>query len=231
MSIGMGGIWYAINKYNMMSISYKLVSEYIFEAVNEPVFILSEDLLVKNCNEASLNITGYNYQDLEQKSLHSIINFRDFNFNTIMQEGKVINIEVDLYRKNNEALICELSATVVYDEYKDVLGILIILHDVSERKRIDELQKIYTYELEDSNLKLKNEIEDRQRAEDQIRHFVYYDALTEVPNRKKMLEDINILLENKNEKFAVLFIDLDKFKSANDNYGHLAGDEILKSVG
>ena len=73
-------------------------------------------------------------------------------------------------------------------------------------------------------------LEDRLLAEEQIRHFVYYDALTEVPNRKKMLEDINILLDNKNEKFAVLFIDLDKFKSANDNYGHLAGDNILKSV-
>ncbi|MBU3114087.1 diguanylate cyclase domain-containing protein [Clostridium lacusfryxellense] len=230
-SIGMGGMWYAINKHKMMSISYELVSEYIFEAVNEPIFILSEDLLIKNCNEASLNITGYDYLDLERKSLNVIINFRDFKFNTIMQEEKVVNIEVDLHKKNKDKLICELSGTVIYDEYKDVLGILVILHDVSERKKIDELQKLYTYELEDSNIKLKKEIEDRLHAEEQIRHFVYYDALTEVPNRKKMLEDINILLENKNDKFAVLFIDLDKFKSANDNYGHLAGDEILKSVG
>ncbi|MGV8982680.1 histidine kinase N-terminal 7TM domain-containing protein [Clostridium sp.] len=54
MSIGMGGMWYAINKHKMMSISYELVSEHIFETVNEPIFILGEDFLIKNCNEASL---------------------------------------------------------------------------------------------------------------------------------------------------------------------------------
>ena len=229
-SIGMGGMWYAINKHKMMSISYELVSEYIFEAVNDPIFILGEDFIVKNCNEASLNITGYNYKDLEGNSLSAIINFRNFNFKTIIQAGNIINIEVDLHRENKEAVVCELSATVIYDEYKDILGILILLHDISERKSIAEIQKKYTLKLEKSNIILKNEITDRLLAENQIRHFVYYDALTELSNRKKMLEDINSLLNNKNEKFAVLFIDLDYFKSANDNYGHQAGDNILKTV-
>jgi len=229
-SIGMGGIWYAINKHKMMSISYELVSEYLFEAVNEPIFILGEDFLIKSCNEASVNITGYNRNDLEQISLDAIIDFRSFNFNTIIEEKNAINIEVNLLSEFKGTLVCELSSTVIYDEYKDILGILILLHDVSERKSIADVQNKYTLKLEESNFKLKNEITERLIVEEQIHHFIYYDALTEVLNRKKMLEDINRLLDNKNEKFAILFIDLDKFKSANDNYGHQAGDYILKIV-
>jgi len=232
LSIGMSGMSYAINRHNMMSISYELVSEYLFEAVNEPIFILGEDFLIKSCNEAALNINGYNNKDLKHSSLDVIIDFRDFNFNfnTMIQIGSATNIEVDLHRKNKEALVCELSATVIYDEYKDILGIFVVLHDVSERKKIAEIQKKYTSKLEESNLKLKNEIKDRLFAEEQIRHLVYYDALTELSNRKKLLEDVNMLLDNKREKFAILFMDLDKFKSANDTYGHEAGDYILKTV-
>jgi hypothetical protein len=78
-SVGMGGMWLAINKHEIMSISPKFASEYIFESVNEPIFILDEGFFIKNCNEASLNMTGYNYMDLDRAALDTIINLRDFN--------------------------------------------------------------------------------------------------------------------------------------------------------
>lgn len=232
--IGTSGMWYAINKHRMMSLSTELISEYIFETVNEPIFVLGEDFLVKNCNEAALKITGYHYRDMTQNSLDAIINFRSFNFNpaTIIQAGNVIKIEVDLHThgENEKNISYELSASIVYDKYKDILGFLIMLHDISEMKSIAETQKRYTVGIEESNVLLKTEIVDRIVSEDKVRQIAYYDTLTELPNRKNMLEEVDRLLINPMEKFAVLFLDLDKFKNINDTYGHDAGDYILKAV-
>lgn len=81
--------------------------------------------------------------------------------------------------------------------------------------------------LEESNKKLKSEIKERLIAEEKIAHLIYYDALTGIYNRKKVMEDVQLFL-GADEKFAIMFIDLDKFKEINDKYGHEAGDCVLK---
>ena len=74
---------------------------------------------------------------------------------------------------------------------------------------------------------------DRKRSEERIRQLAHYDELTGLPNRTLLM----LLLERaladarqKDERLAVLFIDMDRFKIVNDTLGHHVGDDVLKQV-
>ncbi|MCP4122594.1 MAG: diguanylate cyclase, partial [Bacteroidetes bacterium] len=78
-----------------------------------------------------------------------------------------------------------------------------------------------------------SDISQRKQDEERIRHQANYDSLTGLPNRSLFIDRLNqaaISFKRDKKKFAMLFIDLDRFKSVNDSYGHITGDEILQSV-
>lgn len=79
------------------------------------------------------------------------------------------------------------------------------------------------------------DITERKQAEETIAYMAYYDSLTSLPNRqlleKLVNERINQYRPSLNNGFAIMFIDLDRFKSVNDSMGHLIGDQLLIAVG
>lgn len=81
---------------------------------------------------------------------------------------------------------------------------------------------------------LVEEIERRKKIEAQLFHDAHHDNLTGLPNRTmfvdRVTEALNAQKRRKKEFFAVLFIDLDKFKNINDTLGHSAGDKFLYEV-
>ena len=76
------------------------------------------------------------------------------------------------------------------------------------------------------------DVTERKRSEQQIAHLAHYDALTDLPNRVLFREQLEHALEQVQfgEQLAVLYIDIDEFKSVNDALGHSIGDELLKAV-
>ena len=93
-------------------------------------------------------------------------------------------------------------------------------------KHVVEL-KHYIDELERSSQALR---ESRER----YRHAAFHDSLTDLPNRNRFLEVIDRLIQRcqyvPKHMFAVLYLDMHRFKTINDSLGHAIGDELIKSV-
>ncbi|MBD3652547.1 GGDEF domain-containing protein [Kangiella sp.] len=84
-----------------------------------------------------------------------------------------------------------------------------------------------------STVGIARDITERKFIEQQIEHQAHYDSLTDLPNRalfSDRLEQAIRLAHRQQEKLAVLFVDLDKFKPVNDTYGHGIGDILLQQV-
>lgn len=95
------------------------------------------------------------------------------------------------------------------------------------RKIVDSEGKLMCYEgsIEDITM--------RKKAEDQLKRQAFHDPLTGLPNRALFLDHLRMAMERSRRRkhmFAVLYMDLDRFKVVNDSLGHDAGDELLRGV-
>lgn len=115
------------------------------------------------------------------------------------------------------------------------IGVLLFLS--SEKGAfIGELVDLLLRLAENVSFALENfdRMEQQRRADEKIRYLATHDALTGLPNRAMFNELLDLTIESarsNKRKFAILFIDLDRFKLINDTLGHAAGDDLLIQIG
>ncbi|NEO56783.1 MAG: EAL domain-containing protein [Okeania sp. SIO3B5] len=184
----------------------------LIENSTDIIQILDENGIYQYLSPSQERILGYTCKELIGKSALELIHPNDRWWMKLVIEGvqqyPKTRRGLDEYRvrhKNGSWCIFEAVAMNLLDD-KSVQGIVINCHDVTERKS----------------------------AEDKLLHQSLYDSLTDLPNRALLMERIQQALartrRNPNYIFAVLTINLDRFKIINESHGHSMGDRLLVEI-
>ncbi|MDZ7952646.1 EAL domain-containing protein [Nostoc sp. DedQUE09] len=219
----------------------------LFEFAPDGYLVTDTNGIILEANHVAATLFGVQQKYLVGKPLILFIAQQDRqSFNSqINNLQEIVNWEIYLQPRRGKLFPANVKASVVYDVDKKYVGWRWLLCDISERKQAEEmLYRAYseleirvaerTAELVKANQKLLNEITERKRVESQLLHLAFHDALTGLANRvafmNRLKHAINYSKRHSDYLYAVLFIDLDRFKVINDSLGHINGDQLLLAI-
>jgi diguanylate cyclase (GGDEF)-like protein/PAS domain S-box-containing protein len=183
----------------------------ILGSMLESLMVLSPEATIVKVNQATLKLLGYTETELLGQAIDAILStdhdgsFQsnvDYLLNTDGMESR----EATYKSQSGVEIPVACSASLIWDDANNTQGIVLVARDITDLKR----------------------------AQEELRYNALHDPLTGLPNRALFQNRLNHAIELTKRQpqylFAVLFLDLDRFKVINDSLGHLAGDQLLIGI-
>jgi diguanylate cyclase (GGDEF)-like protein/PAS domain S-box-containing protein len=184
-------------------------------SIGDAVISTDPDSRVTYLNAVAEHLTGWSHQDASGRPLLEVFNIVEGTTREAAHDPSALAIRLHqtvelgsncvLIRRDGSEAVIEDSAAPIHDRSGNVTGAVITFRDVS-------LARAQTLK---------------------IAQMAHYDALTNLPNRTLFHDRLNqatTSARRNGTRFAVLFVDVDGFKSVNDALGHAVGDALLQSV-
>ena len=182
----------------------------VFTHAREGITIASADGSIIDVNDAFTRITGYSRDEVlgrNPRILQSGIQGKEFYaamWNDLIENGHWYG-EIWNRNKNGAVYAVMLNINAVRDAQGDTYQYVALFSDITSFKQ----------------------------HERQLEHIAHYDALTTLPNRVLMADRLQQAMaqaQRREQRLAVVYLDLDGFKAINDHHGHEAGDQLLMAV-
>ncbi len=190
--------------------------ENILKSMEEGVHVIDERGVIILENEASTSMLGWKNENILGKSAHvtmhhhrtdrSFYPLEECPIHATLRDGQIRHVEDEVFwRKDGSCFPVEYTATPIMNPNGDGNAVTVVFRDITYRKKLEE----------------------------DLRRQATHDVLTGLPNRRLLMDRLGQALNfnrRQNTHGALLFLDLNRFKELNDNYGHDAGDHVLVEV-